>query len=517
MRERARALGSRLVTGRWVLAAMLPFICVAAIASVASGRSTLEAASAPLLAVAVTLAIFAINLPLITFQLGPYRTAAGVPRLLYGGALFTMLLSILPIAFLADSRATAARVSVAAIPVLALCALGLARLGELEGSPEAIVRKLVRPERLDGFVSRFAEAVRAQAERHARLDPDLHDTPVRISAPMHELMHRPLPPAVDGDPLQGLCQVGRIAVTREDLSTFAHVINAFIAVAERLIEVAAKDDDYHVRQAVKDLVSDRFYGLAAGLDRDAGTQALAEGFVETCADYVRDSFHRGRANDDLTHTVAGQGVAVLHRLMKEGRHGPSFISMLTALRQVAELALRQHPEMMDEYPLAGHARRVIGLANSAIDQQDSEALYRCSETIGWIGCSAVRNDCDEVGRRCAEAIVQLARLARARGLDCFWERCSRTPFDHAEQHLEWMITWIPQSAASDKGGWLDVLGRAAARMRGVEIELTLDDNGKKVTMTVDPATPHKESIDDNGLLRTYDYSDPEMVDEYLLR
>jgi hypothetical protein len=53
-------------------------------------------------------------------------------------------------------------------------------------------------------------------------------------------------------------------------------------------------------------------------------------------------------------------------------------------------------------------------------------------------------------------------------------------------------------------------------MRGVEIELTLDDNGKKVRMTVDEATPHKEWIDDNGLLRTYDYSDPEMVDEHLL-
>jgi len=517
MRDRAKALSSRLIGGRWALAAMLPFICVAVIAAVASGHGTLKAVSTPLLGVAVTLAIFAINLPLITFQLGPYRSAAGVPRLLYGGALFTMLLSIVPLAFLADSQVSAARVSVAAIPVLALCALGLARLAEREGSAEAIVRKLVRPEMLEDFASRFAAAVRAQAERHARLDPDLHDTPVRVSAPMHELMHRPLPPAVDGDPLQGLRQVGRIAATREDLSTFAHVINAFIAVAERLIEATSEDEDYHVRQAAKDLVNDRFYGLAAGLDRDPSTQALAEGFVETCADYVRDSFHRGRANDDLTHAVAGQGVAVLHRLMKEDRRGPSFISMLTALRQVTELALRQRPEMMDEYPLAGHARRVIGLANSAIEQGDVDALYRCSETIGWIGCSAVRNDCDEVGRRCAEAIVQLGRVARVRGLDCFWERCSRTPFDHAEEHLEWMITWIPQSTASDKSGWLEMLGRAAARMRGVEIELTLDDNGKDVKMTVDQTKPHRESIDDHGVLRTYDYSDPEMVDEYLLR
>lgn len=73
---------------------------------------------------------------------------------------------------------TAARVSVAAIPVLALCALGLARLAEREGSAEAIVRKLVRPELLEDFAARFAAAVRVPAERHARLDPDLHDTPV---------------------------------------------------------------------------------------------------------------------------------------------------------------------------------------------------------------------------------------------------------------------------------------------------------------------------------------------------
>jgi hypothetical protein len=36
-------------------------------------------------------------------------------------------------------------------------------------------------------------------------------------------------------------------------------------------------------------------------------------------------------------------------------------------------------------------------------------------------------------------------------------------------------------------------------------------------MMVDEATPHKASINDNGVLRTYDYSDSEMVDEYLLR
>jgi len=180
MRDRAKALSSRLIGGRWALAAMLPFICVAVIAAVASGHGTLKAVSTPLLGVAVTLAIFAITCRSSRFSWGPYRSAAGVPRLLYGGALFTMLLSIIPLAFLADSQVSAARVSVAAIPVLALCALGLARLAEREGSAEAIVRKLVRPELLEDFASRFAAAVRAQAERHARLDPDLHDTPVRV-------------------------------------------------------------------------------------------------------------------------------------------------------------------------------------------------------------------------------------------------------------------------------------------------------------------------------------------------
>ena len=244
-------------------------------------------------------------------------------------------------------------------------------------------------------------------------------------------------------------------------------------------------------------------------------QPIAEGFVEACAEYVRESFYRGEIDSDLAHAVAGQGVALLHRLMRVERNGPSFISMLAALRQVNELILRQQPEVMLEHRLARYVSRVIGLGESAIELSDSEALYRCMETLAWIGCSAVRYNGTETGRRTAEAIVQLGRRARAANIDCFWERCARTPFDHAVEHLSWMVSWIPRS--TNGKGWLGVLGRAASRLRGVEMALDLDETTDPPTVTVVRSdTPYRESVDDHGVRRTYDYSDPTMVDEFKL-
>lgn len=189
--------------------------------------------------------------------------------------------------------------------------------------------------------------------------------------------------------------------------------------------------------------------------------------------------------------------------------------MLAALRQVNELALREQPEVMLEHRLAGYTSRVIGLGETAIELSDSEALYRCLETLAWIGCSAVRYDGTETGRRTAEALVQLGRRARAEDIDCFWDRCARTPYDHTVEHLSWMVSWIPRSV--NGRARLGVLGRAASRLQGVKMTLDLDDSTDPPTVTVAKSpSPHKESVEDHGVRRTYDYSDDTMVDEFQL-
>ena len=241
---------------------LLPFLVIAGIAASVASNATLTAVSAPLLGVSVTMAIFAVNLPFLAFQLSPYRAvAAGVPGRLYAGAIGATLLSVVPIAGLVSSRATAGRIAVAVIPILAFAALALVRLGQVEGGASAIIRRLCESRRSDAFVALFAAAVRAQSARNVTLEQGLEPGPDQVPPPMHEVTHEALPPPVAGDPLQGLVQLGRAAAAQEDLVTFQQVTNAFFGVAEVLARRTFDDVDnvpgWHVRGAVRNLIYDR--------------------------------------------------------------------------------------------------------------------------------------------------------------------------------------------------------------------------------------------------------------------
>jgi hypothetical protein len=226
------------------LAVLLPFLVIAGVTAEMSSNATLTAVSAPLLGVSVTMAIFAVNLPFLAFQLSPYRAVApGVPGGLYAGPIGATLLSVMPIGGLISSRATAGRIAVVVIPVLAFAALALVRLGQVEGGASAIIGRLGESRRLDAFVVRFAAAVRAQFARNVALEQSLEPGPDQVPPPMHEVMHEALPPSVAGDPLQGLVQLGRAAVAQEDLVTFQQVTNTFFGVAEALARRTFDDVD----------------------------------------------------------------------------------------------------------------------------------------------------------------------------------------------------------------------------------------------------------------------------------
>ena len=93
------------------------------------------------------------------------------------------------------------------------------------------------------------------------------------------------------------------------------------------------------------------------------------------------------------------------------------------------------------------------------------------------------------------------------GLECFYIRCALTPADHVDERLGWIATWVPHRKETPRG-WLSSLETSFARLRGVKVDLTLDESGDKPQVRLTQSdVPHTETIDDMGRVRSVDYSD----------
>jgi hypothetical protein len=171
-------------------------------------------------------------------------------------------------------------------------------------------------------------------------------------------------------------------------------------------------------------------------------------------------------------------------------------------------------DVLNSYPAQIH-----GLGHRAVEARDTDFLYRCLEAIAWIGCAAVRQDDRAVCATCLQALAQLGREARAGQLECFWRNCLLTPFDHADERIGWVASWLHVVPAAQRGAWCALVAEAFARLHGCRYEVSLEKDGEddRLKITYDPSISHKASIDDNGRLRTIDYSDPAVLKELDLR
>ena len=337
-----------------------------------------------------------------------------------------------------------------------------------------------------------------------------------------EYHHLPL----RNDPLEICVRTAAAAVRTDDAAVFVPAVERLLALVDNLrtydygdvedvdswkIAGAATSHGEVAVQRVAELVSS--YGAPA---------ILADRFIDVIARYTREAAVEDRVTSEAVQAIFMTGIATARRQIERKTQGAGVIGLLLTARKVSDQtlrALRGKPDTLKEYSLSAYSTGVRLIGEVAIRSRDSDLLFRCLETLSWIGCAAVRFGGTETGRSSAGSLVQLGRLARHAELECHWPRCSLTPYQHAIERLKWMATWIPK--ASNQEQWLESLGVAFARLEGYERKLRMKDAGGEQTLvelvTGEHSEPHEESFFADGGERTLDYSDESMLKNQALR
>ena len=507
--------------GLALLLGALPFAAVVVAGIAVVDHDSLDAVLGELVGASLAIAVFAVNFSFLALQLSPYRAfVPGVPDWQLVCSAVLLVVAIAPLLGLAATPDTGGRVAFVSIGVGAYAGLLLVVAAQRHATPMRLLARATQGRRMDRFVAAFVDDSAGQIAIVKRLDDAaFHGSDGRtLSPPMHELAAEVTPPALPDDPAELCVGLASAAIRRGDSNTFMLAVERAMRVAADLAARQPSDEAgieaYRLRSALRSHGLDALARIGDASVAEGASVAYARRLVDHWALHVRRAVDEDTADSELTRSVAFLAAGVCRRLIEQGRRGEETIALLVACRQVCERALRPGPEMMAEHRLAAYASIVAGLGEIAIERRDEELVYRVIETLVWIIAGAIRSGGQETGRRGLEDLVDLARLARHRGVGCFDVRCARGPYEHVEGHMVDIVSWVDPS----RERWLKLIGTAWSRLVGHEIALKIEGSGDdaRIRKVVDQSRTHVESVEDHGFLRAYDYSNPAMTDRHPL-
>jgi hypothetical protein len=467
----------------------------------------------------LTIAVFAVNFSLLSVQLSVYRNA--LQRLsirLTPSAVITLLIALAPVVAAAFSEKWTATVAVLALPVLTYMAVLLTVITQSHLSANRYIKKLCREDELNEFIRVFSEAAAA-----IDIDPPELVVSDGTPPPVHEMGWQIYPVTVEPDPLNELSVIAALAAEAGDLATYVEAVNATLKLANHIhqqsfsrgVEDLAGSD--LLRQHCADSLS-RISRLQPSWDT---TGILAHRFIHACAAFLFETDLSAFPRSSLALTIVCAMAGAAKALIESGVERQA-IDVVVVARRVALIGSKTNPrepltDAQHRHTLAGHARIMQELGETAIANSNAHLLFRCLDGLRFLGCSAAKVNNTELGTACLLGLVQLGRMARKEELPCFWDRCSLTPEDHAEEGIGWILTWIPKLDEKGRERWGASIADALSRLRGFETTVSFtEQNGSWQPKVTYSEAPYIYRINDNGRWRSYDFSDQNVLRELVI-
>lgn len=377
----------------------------------------------------------------------------------------------------------------------------------------------------DRRIREFTDKLLATAKRARREAPE-RKSDLKIPPPSHEISWSPVSNLPANDPYGFLRILSITATEQRDLETFERALDRAFEVVSWLYgsigqgRLTAKDlsgTDVVLTHGASLLVR---IGLATRGAQER--QVFAERFLNKLSVFVIETGLPNYSVAELLPHLLTVMESVAEDLLQNQNRAGALIPVITIRQLATEAVESQSPEDRMQAMLIMHAveqcaRSLQRLGEMSIRLGHADYLYACFDALGWLGCAAAREDESGVGNACANALAQLGRIARAKKLACFYTRCALLPEDHAYERIQWIITWTAALEGARREGWGESMAEAISRLLGRQTSIHYEAKGEKFMCRVDVTEhPYKFTMNDNGRVRTIDYSDPDELKDFHL-
>ncbi len=408
------------------------------------------------------------------------------------------------------------------LPITSLLSVALVGLAKREATPNALVKQHAQKRKWRQTFRRYGALCKEAEQRWKQLalaEPQ--------NMPMHEWSWMPLPPLLSTDPLNMLGAIGCTAAKGGNASGVVQATEALLAAMDECYK------EIYARRApseVSSIVETQLRRIAVAAEEADSTGSISVRFLDACAEYLgrKGGEHWPLAAPCLF--VASTLVAAGERWIVKDKTAIAR-TPLVIVRLMCEKGVRQwsdgkknderfedHMESLFWYwNLPNLASMMQTLGSAAVNVGDSDYLYRVFDAYGWLGCSALKAGNRDTTAACVRALAQLGREARAKGLECHWDRCAIKPEDHARERIQWILTWISKADPAEQEGFLGICSQGLSRLSGYVTKILLtEEDGKPFFKMVTSKDPHTEGFSSEAGHRELDYSDSKMMKDFEL-
>lgn len=353
--------------------------------------------------------------------------------------------------------------------------------------------------------------------------------------PMHMWDYRPNVIEAKHEPLwDRLMMVISVAIDAHDYEVFEIAFDRAFVIYKRLLQ---PEDcvDHHVKDGLQYVAERRFKALLVLVGKSSSDRIFMEAInSRLCVELTSPSSLK-EFSDALPMSIMKMLEAICREALEAGKDYDA-LKALNAMHTFTGVAAVEARSMKEDYlvsfSVAAPIWMIKRVGSYAITGGDVETLYRCLESLEWLGCSLAahcalpEHNEDEPLKACISSLVQLGREARNQKLQCFWDRCILPPHIHAEEKLGAILNLleqIPVSSGEEKFYLQQTISEAYGRLRGYECRIEpnpksnpkfwikdeTDEHGKKVPMIA-------SMVGGKGYDWQIDYSDVSELKEYTL-
>lgn len=448
------------------------------------------------------------------YQFSPYKAllhSLSKRHLLYCYA--AVAIALVPLIVLFANKDSVPTAGIFCIPVLIYGAIVLPAVAIEECDPLLFMEKSIR----SSYIQQYLVLYQAEEKRSNEKRKNL-DFKVPGESPFHGLTTKYNTSTIPNDPFDMLCNVIELGLKNGDRITFENAISNFFVLTDQCINNKIADYKSGFRFSVNKQVTDTFEIILGQVNTTKNIPLICRLIYKT-GDFVKEKAANKLQTTSPYNELVGILVSYAKKAMESNRDCVVYIGSLC--RELAQKGIYE-PELGEDKlffsnNLTSFAEYITRIGQEAIRMKNSDILYRCIEDLGFLGCSAVKNNHYHLTIECLQGLVQLGREARANEVKCFWRHCALDMTDHVDERIEWMVSWVLKVAEEEHKSLCETFSTAYSRLYGKKIYVDIQDieGSPKITFQKSEEK-YIESFSKDKYYQTVDYSDYKEIKEFKL-
>jgi hypothetical protein len=477
-----------------------------------------------------SLAIFSIHFTFFGYQLSRYKPILGeVSRRQWVNIIILLTIPFTPLVVYLVNPEWFTLVALWLMPIVLYSSIDNAMLTKTYLNPYWFLKKKFSEEAISAYLIRLYTMIAEDVLGHKEMTALKNGVP----KPAHEYEYHPNVIGIQGEDLwdRGLVLLKR-SLENDDYPVFNQCLLGILTLARKTYmfrsQVSGDYDELNGMHITCHLRMKAMIAWVYGADKGG---IFVQSIINELSRILRSCHCTNEPLGKLATNVSEDMVWIASQSISEKREH-SHIKILTIIHAVIEHALQKYSReaqgsedfVLEQHNISFYARLIKLLGQEAVKAQNTHYLYRCMETLSFLGCNAARLKSQQTTKTCLQSLAQLGRESRHAKLGCFWHYCIIPLHEHSEEFMGHILTWLVLDKGKDGSFFLQVPAeRAYSRIRGKECKIVpkRDLNPKFwIEEVVDEAGnthPHVESLSGMyGYGGRVDYSDFNDLTEFSL-